>query len=252
MEGYVKTTLADRLAVIEFFHPAHNSMPGYLLNLLKEAIEQSSEDANVGLILLKSAGEKSFCAGASFTELSSIKNIDESKTFFNGFASVINAIRTSSKLVIGRIQGKAVGGGVGLAAACDYTLATEYASVRLSELAVGIGPFVIGPAVERKVGFSAFSHMALTPAEWQTAQWAKQKGLFLEVFSGIQQMDDYINAFTKTLLSYNPDALTNLKNIFWEGTSDWDTLLEERAAISGNLLLSDFSKSAIYHFLNQG
>ncbi len=252
MEGYVKTTKVGRLATIEFFHPAHNSMPGYLLKLLKEAIDQTSADEEVGLVLLKSAGAKSFCAGASFTELASIEKFEESKVFFMGFASVINAIRKSSKIVIGRIQGKAVGGGVGLAAACDYTLATQYASARLSELAVGIGPFVIGPAVERKVGFSAFSQMALCPAEWQTAEWTKQKGLYFEVFESIEQMDDHIDKFTKTLLTYNPEALLNLKKIFWEGTAQWDSLLEQRAEISGKLLLSDFSKSAIKQFLNQG
>jgi methylglutaconyl-CoA hydratase len=251
MEGYVNTTIDHRLATIEFFHPAHNSMPGHLLSQLKSAVEQASSNDEVTLILLKSAGEKSFCAGASFTELASIDNLESSKTFFMGFASVINAIRKSSKIVIGRIQGKAVGGGVGLASACDYTLATHHASIRLSELAVGIGPFVIGPAVERKVGFSAFSQMALTPAEWQTAAWAKEKGLYTHTFETITHLDEHIATFTQTLLSYNPDALSNLKKIFWQGTEHWDELLETRAAISGNLLLSDFSKSAINNFLNQ-
>jgi methylglutaconyl-CoA hydratase len=249
MEGHVKTVIENKLATIEFFHPAHNSMPGYLLKELKEAIESASEDINVMLILLKSAGEKSFCAGASFTELSSIENEVQSKKFFMGFASVINAMRKSPKIILGRIQGKAVGGGVGLAAACDYAMATQYASVRLSELAVGIGPFVIGPAVERKTGFSAYSQMALNPAEWQTAEWAKQKGLFTESFATTQQLDEYITHFVNNLLSYHPEALANLKKIFWENTTHWDSLLEERAAMSGKLLLSDFSKNAIAKFL---
>jgi methylglutaconyl-CoA hydratase len=250
MEGYVKSSQNNGLGIVEFFHPAHNSMPSHLLVELKSAIEKLDADTEVKLILLKSSGEKSFCAGASFTELASIDNFVDSKKFFLGFANVINTIRKCSKIVIGRIHGKAVGGGVGLASACDYAMASQYASVRLSELAVGIGPFVIGPAVERKIGLSAFSQMALNPEEWQTAQWAKQKGLFTESFDTITQLDEYIAHFTNKLLTYNPDALSSLKRIFWKGTEHWDDLLDERATISGNLLLSDFSKNAIHSFLN--
>lgn len=250
MEGYIRSLKNNGLGTIEFFHPAHNSLPGYLLVDLRQAIENLDNDEEVKVILIKSSGEKSFCAGASFTELASIDDIQTSKMFFMGFANVINSIRKCHKIVIGRIHGKAVGGGVGLAAACDYAMASKFASVRLSELAVGIGPFVIGPAVERKIGFSAFSQMALNPEEWQTAEWAKQKGLFTESFDTVVQLDEYISHFTGKLLAYNPEALSELKEIFWNGTENWDDLLEQRAAISGKLLLSDFSKNAIASFLN--
>ncbi len=250
MEGHIISTIENKLATIEFYHPGHNSMPSYLLSQLKDTLISINNNEEVLVILLKSAGEKSFCAGASFTELSTLSNEFESKQFFMGFASVINAIRKSSKIVIGRIHGKAIGGGVGLAAACDYAIASQHASVRLSELAVGIGPFVIGPAVERKVGLSAFSQMALNPTEWQTADWAKQKGLFTEAFATTQQLDEYIDYFIKQLLTYNPDALHQLKKIFWQGTEHWNELLEERAGISGKLLLSEFSKNAIKGFLS--
>ncbi|MBK8820199.1 MAG: enoyl-CoA hydratase/isomerase family protein [Saprospiraceae bacterium] len=251
MEGHIQTEIKKGLATIEFFHPAQNSLPGHLLSALASAIEDAGNNEGVILILLKSAGHRTFSAGASFTELAGIKDFDEGKKFFLGFANVINAIRTCPKIVLSRIQGKAVGGGVGIAAACDYSMATQYASIRLSELAVGIGPFVIGPAVERKIGLSAFSQMALNAGEWQTAEWGKQKGLFTEVFDSVQQLDAYIEHFTGELLTKNPQALLSLKKVFWEGTSHWDQLLEARAEESGRLILSDFAKNAIHSFLQK-
>lgn len=248
-EGYVKSQVNNHVAMIEFFHPAQNSLPGNLLKELVTNIDEHSANNDVYVIILKSAGDRTFCAGASFTELAAINDLESGKSFFMGFANVINAIRKSPKIVIGRVQGKAVGGGVGLASACDYCMATKYASVRLSELAVGIGPFVIGPAVERKIGLSAYSQMALNADEWQTAEWAKSKGLFTESFESIEQLDAYIEHFVADLVTKNPEALRLLKKIFWEGTDHWDSLLVERAAMSGNLILSDFSKKAIGNFL---
>lgn len=245
MEGFVNKLVSNGVATIEFFHPAHNSMPSYQLKSLQASIIECSDDDEVKVILLKSAGDRSFCAGASFTELASIKNEEESKSFFMGFANVINAIRKNKKLVIGRIQGKAVGGGVGLAAACDYAFATKHAAIRLSELAVGIGPFVIGPAVERKVGLAAFSQMSLTPNKWQTAEWAMYKGLFTEVFDEIPIMDDAIEKFLNDLTSSHAEALFELKNVFWQGTEQWENLLPSRAGISGSLLLQPFSQELI-------
>jgi methylglutaconyl-CoA hydratase len=251
MEAFVKCTIENGLANITFYHPSHNSLPGVLLKQLADTIEDCGKNPKVTLLLVKSAGEKTFCAGASFDELSSIQDLQTGKTFFMGFANVILAMRACPKIILGRIHGKAIGGGVGLAAAMDYPMATKFASVRLSELAVGIGPFVIGPAVERKIGASAFQMMALNPTEWQTADWAKQKGLFHEVFESTTQLDQYLQQFINQLMSFNPEALANLKTIFWEHTEDWNTLLEERAAISGRLVLSDFCKDAIQSFKNK-
>lgn len=251
MEAYVHSTQKDGLATIEFFHPSHNSLPGDILAQLKSAIDKAGADDAIRLILLKSGGERTFCAGASFTELVSIENEESGKTFFMGFANVINAIRTCGKIVIGRVQGKTVGGGVGLASAVDFCIATKYASIRLSELAVGIGPFVIGPAVVRKVGMSCFQDMSLTPDEWKSAQYALDKNLFHKVFDDAGAMDQYIEQFTQELLGRNPQALTGLKKVFWEGTDHWDKLLEERAITSGKLILSDHAKSSIKGFLNK-
>ncbi len=249
-DGSVTYTIVDGLGIVEFYHEAGNSLPGQLLDSLAKSILEAGKDDSVRLILLKSSGNRTFCGGASFHELVSISDFTSGKEFFMGFAKVINAIRTCGKIVIGRIQGKAVGGGVGLAAACDYAMASKYASIRLSELAVGIGPFVIGPAVERKMGFSAFSQLALNPDEWQTAEWAKQKGLFTESFETVEQLDAYIDHFIKSLMTKSPKALSELKKVFWEGTDHWDQLLERRAEISGNLILSEEAKSAIQSFLN--
>jgi methylglutaconyl-CoA hydratase len=248
MEAHVSCTVENGLATIRFYHPSHNSLPGSLLKQLAQTIHDAGINKEVQLIVIRSEGEKTFCAGASFDELSSIQDFETGKTFFLGFANVILAMKNCPKIIIGRIHGKAIGGGVGLAAAMDYPLATKFASIRLSELAVGIGPFVIGPAVERKMGTAAFQMMSLNPDEWQTAEWAKQHGLFYEAFENTEQLDQYISHFTQKLLQFNPEALQNLKKVFWENTGHWEQLLNERAAISGKLVLSEFSKKAIAKF----
>jgi len=248
-EGYIQSTTENKITTIEFYHPAQNSLPSHLLEELAKAIKEAGDDKETILIVLQSAGNRTFCAGASFTELIAIDCYEAGKKFFMGFANVINAIRKCPKIVIGRVHGKAVGGGVGLASVCDYCMATQYASIKLSELAVGIGPFVIGPAVERKIGLSAFSQMALNSTEWQTAAWAKEKGLFTEVFDTTEHLDAYLKHFTENLVTKNPTALSILKKVFWEGTDHWDTLLEKRAEKSGQLILSDFAKNAIQSFL---
>ena len=236
------------VAYITFYHPNHNSLPSTLLTALVEAFETLGKNPAVKAIVLRSAEHKTFCAGASFDELAAIQDLETGHRFFAGFGNVINAMRLCPKIVVGRIHGKAVGGGVGLAAAVDFCMASMYASVRLSELAVGFGPFVIGPAVERKVGMAAYSQMSLNPAEWQTAAWAKEKGLFQEVFDTVEQLDAYLDHFVQNLCSYSPEALTELKSVFWQGTEHWDGLLHERAAISGRLALSEFTKAAIAKF----
>ncbi len=236
------------IATIEFGHPMSNSLPGEILQKLASSIEELGKDEKVAVIILKSHGEKAFCAGASFDELIAIQNLEQGKKFFSGFANVINACRNCPKLIIGRVHGKAVGGGVGIAAAVDYCFALNSAEIKLSELAVGIGPFVVGPAVSRKIGLSAMSELAINATEWRSAAWAKQKGLFAEVFDEIKDLDDAILKLAEKLAKSNPDAMSKLKKIFWEGTENWDTLLLERAEISGKLVLSDFTISAIQQF----
>ncbi len=247
-DGDVQTDIRNGIATIVFHHPASNSLPGILLNKLAESIENAGNDKSVKVIVLKSAGEKAFCAGASFDELMSISNMDEGKKFFGGFARVINAMRKAPVFVVCRIQGKTVGGGVGLAAAADYCFALNTASVKLSELAVGIGPFVVGPAVERKLGLSAMSQLAINATAWQPAEWAQQKGLYNEVFSNITEMDAAVDTLSRKLAESNPEAMAKLKLVFWSGTAHWDKLLAERAAMSGELVLSDFTREAIAAF----
>lgn len=248
-EAYVNLSIEDSVATIEFYHPAHNSLPGDILAKLADTISTTGQNEEVTIIVLRSGGDRTFCAGASFNELIAIEDYPTGKRFFMGFANVINAMRKCPKLIICRVQGKTVGGGVGIACAADYTMATKFASVKLSELAVGIGPFVVGPAVERKVGLSAFSQMAINATEWQTAAWAKSKGMFTEAFDNTEQLDAYIESFTKSLKDMNPEAMRLLKSVFWQDANNWDQLLEERAEMSGQLVLSDFSKNAIGAFL---
>ena len=247
-QGSVVSENKNGVNTITFFHPAHNSLPGKLLAELAAAIDAAGKDAATKVVVLKSAGDRTFCAGASFDELISLEDFDTGKKFFLGFANVINALRKCPKFVIGRVQGKAVGGGVGVASAVDYCLATKFASVKLSELAVGIGPFVVGPAVERKIGTSAMSQLAINATEWQTADWAKNKGLYTDVFDSVEEMDAAIDALTAKLITSNPQAMQMLKGIFWKGCENWDALLDERAAMSGELVLSDFTKEAIGKF----
>jgi methylglutaconyl-CoA hydratase len=248
MEAYVKSELHRGITTIEFSHPQSNSLPAKILEQLAQAIHGAGNDDETKLIIVKSAGEKSFCAGASFDELTKIKTEEEGLAFFSGFAHVINAIRTCPKFIIGRIQGKCVGGGVGLAAAVDYAIATEAAEIKLSELAFGIGPFVVGPAVERKIGVSAFSQLAIDATMWRNADWAKRKGLFAEVHPTIADMDEAIHRLANTLAHSSPEAMEEMKKIFWKGTELWDTLLLDRAAISGRLVLGEFTRHAIEKF----
>jgi methylglutaconyl-CoA hydratase len=247
-QGSVTFVVENGIGTIEFGHPLSNSLPGKILRQLAQTITQLGSDDSVKVIVLKSTGEKAFCAGASFDELISISDFETGKTFFSGFAQVINACRKCPKFIIGRVQGKAVGGGVGVASAVDYCIATKHAEVKLSELAVGIGPFVVGPAVERKIGLAAMSELAINATEWRSSSWAKKKGLFTEVFDSIDEMDAEVDRLAKQLAKSNPEAMAMLKSIFWEGTENWDKLLADRAAMSGKLVLSDFTVQAINSF----
>lgn len=245
---YVKNEIENGIATIEFFHPAHNSLPGDILAKLANTITEAGENDAVKVIVLKSGGDRTFCAGASFKELININDAETGKVFFSGFANVINAMRKCPKFIIGRIQGKTVGGGVGVASATDYCMASKFASIKLSELNVGIGPFVVGPAVARKLGLTGMSQIAIDANSFYDAEWAKAKGLYTQVYDSTEALDEAVQAFAENLCNYNPEAMKEMKKIFWEGTEHWDTLLAERAVISGRLVLSDFTKETLKRF----
>jgi len=245
LSGYVKSELHNGVTTIEFFHPQGNSLPLKILDELAQAIHRAGNDDETKLVILRSAGDKAFCAGASFDELALIQTPEQGLQFFSGFAHVINAIRICPKFIIARVQGKCVGGAVGLVAASDYAIATEDAEIRLSELTIGIGPFVVGPAVERRIGTSAFSHMAIDASMWRSAQWARGKGLFAEVHLTTEGMDEAIERLANSLARSSTEAMEEMKKIFWKGTENWDRLLIERAGISGKLILSPLAKKAI-------
>lgn len=247
-DGYVEYSTEERIATIEFFHPKGNSLPGHILTQLTEAIKKAGLNEDVHAIVIQSGGDGPFCAGASFDELTAVSNEEEGKEFFMGFANVINAMRTSPKMILSRIHGKTVGGGIGIIAASDFAIATENASVRLSELSLGIGPFVVGPAVGRKLGTSAFATLALDAKTWYDSQWALSNGLYNKVVDNVEDLDDAVDEMTETLAYSNPDALINLKDIMWQGTGHWHATLEQRAEISGRLVLSEFTKKTIANF----
>lgn len=246
--GSLTTIIIDKIAHVEFAHPAGNSFPSTLLQQLTDEFHSLSNNEQVSVIILKSSGQGAFCAGASFDELLDVSNLEEGTRFFSGFANVINAMRKCKKPIIGRIHGKAVGGGVGLAAACDYAFATNQSAIKLSELAIGIGPFVIAPAVERKIGVAALAELTLAAHDWKQALWAQQKGLYAEIFENPSDLDHALQTFAEKLAAYNPEALTEMKKALWQNTDHWGTLLYERAAISGKLVLSGFTKSALQQF----
>jgi len=246
--GSLFTSIQNKIATIEFGHPASNSFPSELLGRLSKELLSVGNNEDVSVIILKSEGEKAFCAGASFDELVAISNLEEGKQFFSGFANVINAMRTCGKLIIGSVQGKTVGGGVGLAAACDYVLATESASIKLSEFTIGIGPFVIEPAVTRKIGVAGTAELTLDATNWKNAYWAKEKGLYARVFESQKELEKEVELLSEKLASYNPVALSEMKKALWQGTENWTDLLAERAAVSGELVLSEFTKQALSKF----
>lgn len=248
--GKVIASVSNGIATISFFHPKSNSLPSRMLKEITESINKFAEDKEAHVIVIRSEGDKAFCAGASFDELLRIKDFKTGKEFFMGFARLLNAMRKCQKFIIARVHGKAVGGGVGIAAAADYTLALNEASVRLSELQLGIGPFVVGPAIERKIGKTAFITMAID-AEWHDAFWAKQNGLYTKVFATIYDLDEAVAALAKKIANCNPEAISQMKKVFWEGTENWDQLLEQRAEISGRLVLGNFTKNYIKNFKNK-
>lgn len=247
-EPYVKQDIKNGIATIEFFHPEQNSLPANLLAKLTETITNTGNDKAVKVIILKSGGDRTFCAGASFKELIQINDVETGKAFFCGFANLINAMRKCPKLIIGRIQGKAVGGGVGIAAATDYCLSTQYASIKLSEFTIGIGPFVVSPAIERKMGIAALSQLTIDANRFFDASWAREKGLYANVYENVNDMDEALLALAESICNYNPEAVLEAKKTFWSGTDNWDALLEERAAISGRLVLSEFTKETLKSF----
>ncbi len=247
-EAYVKSHIEHGINTIEFYHPQSNSLPGKILEELAREIHFAGTHDDTKVIILRSGGEKTFCSGASFDELAAIKNEQEGLRFFSGFANVINAMRKCPKFIIGRIQGRCVGGGVGLVSAVDYAIATDKADIKLSELAVGIGPFVVGPAVERKIGTAAFSALAIDATNWRSTDWAKRKGLFAEIYNSTENMDEAVYNLANTLAHANPVAMAQMKKIFWKGAEHWDELLKERAAISGKLVLGEFTRKAIEKF----
>ena len=250
MKEYVNLINNNGIGIIEFFHEQSNSLPSNILNELAEKISQAGNDENINIIILQSGGDRVFCAGASFDELSSIENEEQGRLFFSGFANVINSARKCPKLIIGRVHGKAVGGGVGIAASTDYCFGTKHSLIKLSELSIGIGPFVVAPPIERKIGLSSFSQLAINATKWHSAEWAKQKGLFAEVYASTKEMDAAILILSKELSLCNPESMLSLKKIMWEGTDNWDTLLLERASISGKRVLSDFTRKTLSQLKN--
>jgi len=250
--GSVTHTISNNISTIEFHHPKGNSLPGKLLAELTESVNEAAESEDSNVIVIRSKGDGAFCAGASFDELLAISDFDEGKAFFMGFANVLNAMRISPKFIIARVQGKTVGGGVGIAAAADYTFAHSSASVKLSELAIGIGPFVVGPAVGRKVGTSAFTALSTDARSWYDAAWAGSKGLFNKVFDTHQEMDQAVDKLAGELASSNPEAMRELRQILWQSTGHWHSTLEQRAEISGRLVLSDYTREFIADFKKSG
>ena len=245
--GSVDVQMRDAIATLTFAHPRSNSLPSALLRRIAQEIADVSANSGIKVIVLRSAGDKAFCAGASFDEMKAVSDASSGREFFSGFARVILAMTRAPQFVVSRVQGKVTGGGVGLVAASDYVLAVEGASLKLSELAVGLGPFVIGPVVERKVGRGPFAAMSID-ADWRSAEWAERHGLYSRVFDDTGTMDKALTALLDFLSAANPEAIRQFKKALWADTPDWPQLLEQRAGISGALALSAHTRAAIERF----
>ena len=248
-QAYVNLKVERQIGRITFYHPSANAMPGYLLSRLAQTITKAGQDDNIKLIILQSEG-RTFCAGASFDELLALKTHEQAVTFFLGFAKVINAMREAPKFILAKVQGKAVGGGVGLIAAADYAMASEKAAVKLSELSIGIGPYVIGPAVKRKIGIAAFSELSIDATTWYTAFWAREKSLYAKVLPSLNQLDDAIDLLADKLCKYDSLATARLKQDLWEGTENWPVLLAEKAEVSARLVMQEYTKDFLSKFKN--
>jgi methylglutaconyl-CoA hydratase len=246
-EGSVTLSVDGGIATVEFGHPKSNSLPGSVLRRLAESIGEVGRRPDVNVVALRSAGIGPFCAGASFDELVAIGNEAAGREFFLGFARVILAMIRCPKPIVARVHGKVVGGGVGIVAASDYAIATQSAALRLSELAVGIGPFVVGPVIERKIGAGAFGAMALD-ADWRSAQWGRDVGLYAQMHESPASANEAFETLVARLAASNADATARIKQTLWRGTDDWDRLLDERAAMSGRLVLSEHTRAAIAAF----
>jgi methylglutaconyl-CoA hydratase len=249
--GEVRTSVSDGIGTLSFYHPKGNSLSGALLRQLVEGVDRLDFDSSVRVVVLRSEGSGPFCAGASFDEFSGIRDAEEGRRFFMGFASLILAMRRCTKFIVARVHGKVAGGGVGIVAAADYSMAMVNASARLSELAVGIGPFVVGPVIERRIGLGSFAAMAVD-TEWRDAHWCERHGLYSRVCDVLTELDAHLDAVARTLARSNPEAMAELKRAFWAGTEQWETLLPERARMSGKLVLSDFTRQAIETFRQRG
>ncbi|MDA0792711.1 MAG: enoyl-CoA hydratase/isomerase family protein [Bacteroidetes bacterium] len=245
MEAFVTHSIKEGIGALTFGHPAGNSLPSLLLNQIAEALQVLQNDKDVRVIVIQSQGNKAFCGGASLAELKTLNTQEEATAFFMGFATVMNTLRQIDKFVVARVQGKAVGGAIGLIAAADYAIAHEEASIKLSELSIGIGPYVIEPAVSRKIGTTAFGHLSLAANEWKSALWAHQRGLYAEVCPSTQALDTAVHAFAQRLSNYAPEAMKQLKKLHWKDTSHWATLLPENAKITGQLALSPYTKAVL-------
>ena len=245
--SYVKTELHAHIQTIEFHHPQGNALTSVLLTDLTHEIAHAVYNTDIHVILLRSAGN-AFCGGASFGELLSIKNEKEGAQFFSGVANLILAMRRCPKFIVARIHGKCVGGGLGIAAAADYAIALEGAEVKLSELTIGIGPFVVGPAIERKIGVSAFSQLAIDAGNWRNADWARRKGIYAELHPTVESMDESLARLANSLAHYSPEATAGIKKMLWRNTENWEQLLTESAAISGRLVTGAYAKNYLDKF----
>ena len=243
-DGYVRSQVEEGVATITFFHPKGNSLPGRLLAELAAAVTDAGRNADARVIVLRSDGYGPFCAGASFAELQAISDAESGKKFFMGFVNLIIAMIRAPKFIVTRVHGKVVGGGVGIVSASDFAIAANSASLRLSELAVGLGPFIVGLPIQKKIGLGPFSAMAVD-ADWRDAEWGHRHGLYAELHDDVASLDAALDSRVKTLASSNPEAMAQLKKVFWEGTDGWSAELDARAGMSGTLVLSDFTSKAV-------
>ena len=191
----------------------HNAFDDVLIAELTEAFRSMEAEDGIRIVVLSGTG-KSFSAGADLNWMKRMSgfSIEENRRDAMGLAALMRTIAHLRKPTLARVQGAALGGGVGLVACCDVAVATQGATFALSEVKLGLIPAVISPYVVAAIGERAARRYFLT-AERFTAAEAWRLGLVHEIAANEAEMDDAIGAIVDAMLAASPAAQKEAKDL---------------------------------------
>ena len=208
--------LVDRnnaIATVTLNRPqVHNAFDETLIADVTACFARLSEDAEVRAIVLRGAGE-SFCAGADLHWMGRMAGYsqEENRADADALQRMFDVIATCPKPTIARVQGGAIGGGVGLVAVCDVVIAAPEAKFALSEVRLGLVPAVIAPYVLQKIGMGAARALFVT-GERFNAEEALRIGLVQQVVAAIE-LDAAIQKKLEWILHAGPNAIAAAKRL---------------------------------------